>query len=250
MSPHVNNFVTDLVSMAKAMEELPVVQRELGDAKAENSALLGMIAERDASLEQSRSYAASLEAKIHSAEVARDDAEFRFLEAEDRTASALAFIRTVFGNAGTLIQVLDPPKATTEPVNEPHPVPGEPTVPGEHPVAAQLDSHPVSDNIPSWATPEVDHTGDYIPKTEATPMGQREPDPTATTHHTVNEASTSHVVDATPVDTVGTTTEPPALGPYHGKRYYDHPSFMLLSEWLAGGGSEDDYTWRPSYGRI
>ena len=43
----------------------------------------------------------------------------------------------------------------------------------------------------------------------------------------------------------GGTTEP-SPGPYFGKRYYDHPVWMTLGDWLVGGGTEYDYNWRPS----
>ncbi len=34
--------------------------------------------------------------------------------------------------------------------------------------------------------------------------------------------------------------------PYEGKRYYDHPVYMTLAAWQDGGGTEDDYNWRPA----
>jgi len=34
-------------------------------------------------------------------------------------------------------------------------------------------------------------------------------------------------------------------GEYFNVRYYDWPKYVNLHDWLAGGGTEADYTWRP-----
>ena len=34
-------------------------------------------------------------------------------------------------------------------------------------------------------------------------------------------------------------------GPYADKKYYEYPAFVELDTWLAGGGTEHNYHWRP-----
>lgn len=111
----INSLVGDLVAMAQAMERLPQVEAELDRANTVIEDQAKAIQRLEIKLIDAKAEADALQSTIRTLEASRDDAEFRFLEAEDRTASALAFVRTVFGNAGALIQALDPPKAI-EPV--------------------------------------------------------------------------------------------------------------------------------------
>lgn len=117
------NFVSDLVAMAKAFEELPQVKAELEDAKHHFSEASQRIIEREESiLKLKAELEASHEAR-RKVEAERDDAELRFLEADERTSRALDFIKTTFGSAGSVIQSLEPPA----PVAVPTP-PAEPEV--------------------------------------------------------------------------------------------------------------------------
>ena len=96
MSPHaVNNFVSDLVLMAQAMERLPQIEADLANAKDQEQILLERIANMNADLEQSRSYAASLEQKVRETEASRDDAELRFLELDERAGKALDWLADI-----------------------------------------------------------------------------------------------------------------------------------------------------------
>lgn len=258
MSPHAaNSLVHDLVQMAQAMEELPKVQAALFAKDHETKELSNEIAMLNADLSQSRTYAASLEQKVHTLEVARDDAELAFLEADERTSRALDFVKALFGNAGALIQALEPPKAASQADSPSLSGPSGERDAGEHsltgslnssgglseaiadaPVAAQLDSHPVSL---------------IEPINEAAPLGQREPDPTLApsmeTGSTVTTGGATHSSDAASssltemVSHSEPIVEEPAaqLGPYHGKNYYDHPVCVSYHDWIAGGGTDHDY---------
>jgi hypothetical protein len=235
MSPHaVNNFVSDLVLMAQAMERLPQVEAELHRAQSEVTEWKSRYDLLALDLEQSRIYAGTLEQKVHQLEVDRDDAELRFLEADERTSRALDFIKATFGNAGTLIQALEPVRPQPEPMPEPKP----------------------AEQAVQW----VDRTEDYIPKvsevkpTEQTvgeadkpwqmdhTQGQSETDPTSnTTAATVDLASSAHHTQENV--SMPSTTEP-APGTYVGLRYIDVPGYISRSDWLLGGGTNEDYDWR------
>ena len=111
MSPHaVNNFVSDLVLMAQAMEKLPQVQADLADTKHELNAAYDIVQDRELRILDLKTEVEALQAKLREAEVAKDQAETMFLEADDRTSRALEFIKASFGAAGSLIQALEPPR--------------------------------------------------------------------------------------------------------------------------------------------
>lgn len=172
MSSHnVNNFVSDLVMMAQAMERVPQLEKEI--TRQENVIIDkdNIIAMIQLDLEQARSYSAKLEAKVHDLEVAKDQAETMFLEADDRFNRTLDFVKTAFGSAGALIQAVEPVKveAKPEPIapiahSEPdttqgqsEPDPTSSALPGViatiEPVTA-LDTAPLPPDLDtSWASP-------------------------------------------------------------------------------------------------
>lgn len=115
MSPHVGNFVQDLVEMAKAVEQVPILQAELNEtvkglenALSHNQGLESNIIGYKAQIED-------LQAKVRSLEVERDDASFRVLEAEDITASVLNSAKVAQAGLDAIIAKLDPPKPQPEP---------------------------------------------------------------------------------------------------------------------------------------
>ncbi len=229
MSPHaVNNFVSDLVLMAQAMEKLPQVEADRDEANNVISIMTKQLEALRSDIDQAKAYAATLEQKVRDTEVAKDQAETMFLEADERTSRALDFIKATFGNAGTLIQALEPPRAV-------EPTPSKP----EH---IGLTDSQIADG---YTTKEVEKPigGFDVPHYEVVPpvQGQSDPDP---------------IVDH-PAPTTGTTTpaepiapiEPqpePILGRFHGLRYHNIPQYVPFHEWIDGGGTEADYHWRPS----
>ncbi len=202
MSPHaVNNFVQDLVEMAKAMEDLPKVQEELTATQA-------CLNERSMQLEKRELHILELKAEIEAKnqalrelEVAKDQAETMFLEADDRTARALEFVKTMFGSAGSLIQALEPPKPT------------------EPPQVAPV-VQPLVDTAPFPL-----HDASEPPVPEVTAL----PDPTP------------HVNTVAEPQTVTATDTSSSPGPYSGRRYVDVPGWISRDDWLAGGGTQEDY---------
>src|ERR1700731_3601897 len=95
MSPHaVNSLVTDLVQMAKAMEELPQVQADLTNAIHKIDDQQEIILHREAEITSLRQQIATMATKISQTEVDRDDAELRFLELEERFGKLATAITT------------------------------------------------------------------------------------------------------------------------------------------------------------
>lgn len=289
MSPNVGNFVHDLVEMAKAMETLPQVQAELAHSDAMRNAQAEVIASREKHIIELKAEIMTLHSRIHEAEVAKDAAETMFLEADDRTSRALDFIKATFGNAGSLIQALDSAKPVAGVPVQAMPKAAEVTQPKADPIAASYGdgisqnpaepaetsttaiSSPIPtppaehEGIPSWATPEIDHIGDYIPKAINNPMygdsqppqGQSEsplPDASSTTSQSAfapSIAASAADAKVKPIE----EPQPPSIDPgsaisetkpWAGMKWSDakanglHPP-ASHSTWLDGGGLSSDY---------
>ena len=210
MSPHaMTSLVSDLVEMAKAVERLPLVEHELDQANDMIEDYAKTIQRLEIKAHDYKAEIETLHSTIRSLEVAKDQAETMFLEADERTTRALDFIKSGFGAAGSLIQALEPAKV--EPIIEP-------------PI-----NPPVNEPLPVSPALHED-------------AGQSEPDPTPVAIE--REGSTGSVNETvTSTGTVSTQPEPPS-GPYSGKLYIDVPGWVNREDWLAGGGTQYDYDWR------
>lgn len=128
MSPHaVNTFVSDLVHMAQAMERLPQVERELVEAKDQVEIKENYIQHLQMRSIDAANEISDLRTQVKAMEGQRDDAELRFLLADDRAQHAIKALRDVAGSLGVTISVIDPPKeeakpepVTTLPVDDMH----------------------------------------------------------------------------------------------------------------------------------
>lgn len=202
MSPNVGNFVQDLVHMAQATERLPQVEHELADANTQISSLNQVVQSREEAIIRYKTEIESLQSKIRDAEVARDDAELRFLELDEKAGKALALRGIIADMVNQAFDLLTPPKP--EPAPEPEPV----------------KAVPVPEYKP-WDGPDF------------APQGQSE------SHPTQSDAST----ETLPATTASSqeTAPLPSQGRYSDKLYYDHPVYVSFDNWLAGGGSEENY---------
>jgi len=250
MSPHaVNNFVSDLVLMAQAMERLPQIEADLANAKDQEQILLERIANMNADLEQSRSYAASLEQKVRETEASRDDAELRFLELDERAGKALDWLADIEFAAEGIRSRLMPP--TPQPV--PEGLHSEPP----HSEGNEIATH--SESIPQVGEVKVidDKLANVIsgyPYGEPSPQGQSAADPTpnATLMDGVYSSGNAISTDVNDnADSWASPTPPDTKPqPYAGKNYFEWPGYVEYGDWLAGGGTHDDYWPRrdSSYG--
>lgn len=129
MSPTVNNFVHDLVAMAKAMEDLPIVQEKLDQANNLISRYAEDVQAREESILRLKAEAETLHSTIRKVEAEREEAILSFLDADDRTKRALDFVKSTFGSAGSLIQALEPPTPAPMAVPADAPAPLSPSTP-------------------------------------------------------------------------------------------------------------------------
>lgn len=243
MSPNnPSNFVSDLVEMAKAFEELPRVREALdlaNDAIEDYAKQVQRLEmrhiERTAELD-------ALNSRIRSLEVERDEAQFHALEADDRTARALDFIKATFGNAGSLIQALEPPRvdapqpvdATTESVTNPDETAPKPYL---EQTSEGVPFRTIYDpNTASQPAPEVVASPDPTPIADAvSPEVHPVASPAAGATDTAMSAS------------IGEAPTGPAPNAYAGRTYSgllrENPYAFSLTkaEWIAGGGTEDNW---------
>jgi len=250
MSPNnPGNFVNDLVEMAKAFEALPKVTADLEDARKEIAGLANTVARLEAKLLDRANEINGLQSTVRSREVERDDAQFHALEADDRTSRALDFIKATFGNAGTLIQALEPPRQ--EPVNL------EPVRPAE--VTSTPEPEGLHTTQPDEPRPYLDQVSEGVPFKEiyspspAPEVAPAHPTPTtdanSTVEQSVTSASSEGTGNATSGEPSGGFSAPPIdRGKYHGLTYSKahevegvHFSWPSKDEWLSDGGSLDDF---------
>lgn len=253
MSPNTpNDFIGSLVEMAEAYRELPKVQAELSDARGELFKSREDVASREVHIIKLKAEIEQLQSTVRSLEVERDDAQFHALEADDRTQRALDFIKATFGNAGTLIQALEPPRATpaqpmdtpsamTMPVNDPEPE-------GLHTTQPVGQSEPLPSASADTAPQNVNTEQSDAFSSATSPASE-----VASAHPTPTDATSTEVSDAKPHATASHETEPFSIQPrqpgkYDGLTYsaaHQHYglafSWPSKDEWLSDGGTLDNF---------
>lgn len=263
MSPNVGNFVHDLVEMAKAMETLPQVQAELNEVQQRTSLLHDQIDNIKADLEQSRNYAASLEQKVRSLEVERDDASFRVLETDETIQKFIVAMRNVEQSFGELVDGYDPKGSLTEnyyqkriireglskpePVKEPEPS-ATTAIGADNSPGANLSQGSSEPDPTATSLVEAAHgTGEQPAKGEVGATSSEEA-PKSDANPPLTETSIGQDTG----DTASSVDPGPAVGellkgPYEGKVYYDMPTYVSYNDWIAGGGTHNDYYGSPQF---
>jgi len=237
MSPNaVNNFVADLVEMAKAVEELPQVQAELTDALATIDNQRQIISFRDAEIASLRGQIATMATKVADLEVARDDAELRFLDLEERVGkftTALAVALEAMDVADALAKGLTAKPEIVAEVKFIDPKPADAKPQGESatdPIDAQIGTT----NALSSVTSDVKSTTEGV---------SVRPDPTASGYSPTTELPNASMPSVeTPTSAADSTASDPPK-PYLGKHYtdLDVPAYLTYDQWIAGGGYGPNY---------
>lgn len=274
----VDNFVGSLVEMAKAYERMPSVEAELRDAQATIDKAQATIQRLELKLIERSNEIDSLHSRIRELEVSRDEAQFQALEADDRTQRALDFIKATFGNAGALIQALEPPAPPQpQPTTPDVPVQAMPEAPSSKfsdEMKAQAQEH----TIPAdggLAAPDVGESASHPTATGQVPTTDTAHNPSAETAIAASTPSPAPEVAASPGEpttgsadgaatgptpagtpdnasadpspdapTVDSSAKP--VGPYAGKTWSQVRSEQGYApvhreEWLKGGGTLDNW---------
>jgi hypothetical protein len=226
-----------------------------------------------------------LQTKNHDLEVARDDAEYRFLELDEKTHKILADIESINSLAQATRELLKPklpePPPVQEPVHaqnqawdpqgqsEPHPTGASstPTTPSQSVPTTSADSPNTASQFqdrsesaanpspsaygdtqspsatPNPVTTQADATGDHPSQSQTPISSQLTPMPSAE-GQSAHNPSTSGIGSPTSPSSQPLATSP--SGRYAGRNYYDHPVYVPREEWLAEGGTNESYDWRPA----
>lgn len=129
------NFVSELVQMARAFEELPGVKQELDAERTKHIEAMNNIQRLELRLIDSANELAEAREATRKAEVERDHAETMFLETDQKLDTLRGIITRFQGDVDGYLKASEP-----EPVAEPEPVPAV---------------VPEGQDIPSWAGPEA-----------------------------------------------------------------------------------------------
>ncbi len=219
MSPNVSSFVHDLVDMARAMEQLPVVQAQLETAEASNLRLSETVSHREESILALKAEIETLHGKVREAEQGRDQAETMFLECDDKLSAFRNLAAGFSLNIASLLKAEEP--AAPVAVSEPEPVQGvsEPNDPLTRQAEAYIADHgeglipndPAPAPAPSAEPSPIlgTATGDYAhvdPRDAGMTGGEEEgvsvgSDPIASTGH-------SSMTTDVPVDTFQANVSP------------------------------------------
>lgn len=209
MSPTVNNFVHDLVAMAKAMEDLPRVQEELEQARRTIEQQAFVIQNRELSILSRDAEIDNLNHKVRTAEEARDQAELMFLECDDKRVALSRVVESFTGNVSALLKAQEPP---APPAPEPAPEAIQPVEAVDNPqtVPATLTVDPfVNEAKPAEPIGDVYHDYDPPPASWATPTA---PEVAPTTPPGAEPSATPSDVPSAHAPNEGVTSTGQAVG--------------------------------------
>lgn len=227
MSPSVNNFVTDLVEMAKAMEENPKLHDRISQLEAACESYRQNVQRLEGKLLDSGNERDTLTQKLRAAEDARDAASFRLLEVEEAFGKVSSLVGQALASTDAVNKVLNPPP----PVEVRHEAPPAPHQPSP---------------IPSVSDPEGLMPGSEVRQDQ--PVEVAAPRPTTSVQH---GDGSSGMTSATSSATEAATSDDK---PFAGKRWDSifggsapgyrtlhakwHDASWSKDRWLEGGGSE------------
>lgn len=184
------NFVSDLVAMAKAFEELPQVKAELAESERARTVGIDMIQRLELRLMDLKNEVDAAHAATRRMEVERDHAERMFLETDDRLNAFRRLVQAFDTDVKSLVKAEEPEPASAptapaevlpsvDPVTEPQ---GESAV---DPTASTNDGqtqHLEQPQTQAGTVPTVE------PLSNA-PQGERVMDPTTAPTPNLNDSS-------------------------------------------------------------
>lgn len=227
----VNDLAHSFVAMATAFERLPQVEHDLKEANEFLEMERDTVRDRELKIMELEAEIDKHLETIRSLEVAKDAAETMFLELDEQTTLAVNLVRDAQNALGFAVTKLAPPKP--QPVEPPQVASTGTTGESEaHPTSAQsVTAHDgAAGQSSASAFGEQSHS-DHAPPV---PEVAASPDPTTTT--TFSEHSSSVQDDTRSFDNPG---------PYTNQLYFHVPGWMSREDWIAGGGTQENYDWRP-----
>jgi len=228
MTEHGHNFIREIAEAYRALEaeqgHIDTIARHEKERVRDGET----IARLEMRVMEMKGMLDDLSAKLRSVEAERDDAGFRVLESEDR----LDAIKRAIGMPEAIANAVAKATEQVTPMVEAKP----------EPIWPYLGS-PVEGQIMPNVVVQSDNASTVGPQDTAPTTGQSEADPIASTTQATQSPSVSSAT--VPIQEGASSIASDPTKPYLGKRYVDHAYFVSLSGWLAGGGTEADYNWRP-----
>lgn len=129
------NFVSELVQMARAFEELPEVKQQLDAVTHELTEAQATIQRLELRLIDAKNETEAAHSATRKAEVERDHAETMFLETDDKLQKGLDVLKTFIGDAGDFIRAVQPVPEPVAEAPKAEPVPLEPQTGHPEPTA-------------------------------------------------------------------------------------------------------------------
>lgn len=252
-----SNFIREIAEAYAALEREPERIAELSRMASECERLRETIQHRELRIIDLKVEVEDAQTKARKAEADRDDAELRFLEADDKLDKLRRLVQAFSMDAALLCQPEPKPVSVPLPDTTIDQSASSPPSPVTPPSIGSTDMDGESGEVKPATYFDYDNTGESHPTSQpsttdselqtrsGTVLGERVADPTAskeTTPSPIVEFGTAE--SSAPVSSPA-SVEQPSAGPYHGKKYAEWPYFVSLQGWLNGGGTEEDYTWNP-----
>ncbi len=271
MTDQGHNFIREIAEAYRALEAEPGLQHQVRDFEARHIHDGDTIARLETRIMELKAQQDETLTKLRSVEAERDDAGFRQLEAEDKVANlvrAFQDVQTTVGHttaavtgSGKDITVMmsAAEKAELEAYKAEQAFKAERERLAEEARKAAEAKALEAERIrlaeeaamPKPVEPQPEAVSEPIPfPTTETSVGQTIAQPTeqgqSESPPTVDGAQVTQKDEITGVGPVATASSEPIPGKYSGKRYHDWAYYVPLNSWLEGGGTEEDYNWRPA----
>lgn len=216
--------VLDAISEAKAaLDAKPEFERRIRDLEMQLAESQRHAQGLEENIIGYKSSISTLESEVNLLITARDDAQLRVLELEDRIHSVSRFLSTMQSEAVELDKTINPVVTPT-----PEPIVEQPV---ELPITGQSDANPTATTT-DFANATVNQVA--LNTSISTPV------PPLTYDSGYNPDIGTGPSVASEVE-----TKPQ---PYTNRLYYFCKDYMPMTKWAAGGGTEYSYYWRPSAG--
>ncbi len=248
MTEHGHNFIREIAEAYRALEGEPALQQQVKDLQAANVIDGDTIARLETRIMQLKADQDETLAKLRSVEAERDEAGFRQLEAEDKVATLVRTFQTVHATVGqTVAHATGSGKDISVMISAAEQDEWE-----EH-KAEQARRVRLAEQEAQWAAeeaarPKPEAVVDFpVAHTESPPVeGQSDTPPTQAPISALSEGSMEASGGTGQSQESGAPAPEPIHGKYFGKRYHDWNYYVPLASWLEGGGTEEDYNWRPA----
>ncbi len=257
MTDQGHNFIREIAEAYRALEAEPELQHKVQDYEGRHVRDGETIARLETRIMELKNAQDELNAKLRSVEAERDDAGFRHLEAEDKVNNLIRTFQDVQATVGhttaavtgsgkdVVVMMSAAEKAELEAFKAEQAFKAERDRLAEEARKAAEEAAKAQP-MPEPVQPQPEPVSEPIPFS-VLEQGQSESPPTVQLEATPSPiVSFETVGEAAGASQASQSTSEPSSGKYSGKRYHDWAYYVPLQAWLAGGGTEEDYNWRPA----